>query len=87
VEDFWAIKTALFYTTNETGLLNKRFLICSKNIQISTGGILLNDKKVGIVFSFIFGSLTLLTVLILLIFSFFGEEIIEFLKDGFSEHY
>ena len=57
---------------------------CWKN---GIGGILLNDKKVGIVFSFIFGSLTLLTVLILLIFSFFGEEIIEFLKDGFSEHY
>lgn len=67
--------------------MNKRFLICSKNIQISIGGILLNDKKVGKVFSFIFGSLALLIVLLLLIFSFFGEEIIEFLKDGFSEDY
>ncbi|MGG0655307.1 hypothetical protein [Rummeliibacillus pycnus] len=47
----------------------------------------MNDKKVGKVFSFIFGSLALLIVLLLLIFSFFGEEIIEFLKDGFSEDY
>ncbi|MGE7110036.1 hypothetical protein [Lysinibacillus sp. NPDC047702] len=47
----------------------------------------MNDKKVGILFTFIFGSLTLLIVFILLFFSFFGEEILEFFKDGFSEDY
>ncbi|MGE7674208.1 hypothetical protein ACQKMV_11595 [Lysinibacillus sp. NPDC094403] len=47
----------------------------------------MNDKKIGIVFSLIFGSLAILLVSILLIFAFFGQEIIEFFRDGFSEKY
>jgi len=47
----------------------------------------LNDKKWGIVFSFIFGGLAIFLILILLTVSFFGQEIIEYLRDGFSEKY
>lgn len=47
----------------------------------------MNDKKIGIVFTLLFGSLALLIVFILLFFSFYGEEILEFFKDGFSEDY
>lgn len=56
---------------------NKRFI----------GGILLNNKRVGIIFSLIFGILTILIVLILLSIAFFGEEILEFFKDALSEDY
>lgn len=72
---------------NGRSFLKKRFYLDYK-IQIKVKeGSLLNDKKFGIVFTLIFGSLTLLIVFILLFFSFFGEEILEFFKDGFSEDY
>ncbi|NEU31943.1 hypothetical protein GN156_14315 [bacterium LRH843] len=45
----------------------------------------MDDKKVGIVFSIIFGSLILLFIIILLVLLFFGGEIKEIIKDGFSD--
>ncbi|MCL1694568.1 MULTISPECIES: hypothetical protein [unclassified Lysinibacillus] len=47
----------------------------------------MNDKKMGIVFSFIFGGLVIFLVFILLSVSFFGQEILEFFRDGLSEKY
>ncbi|MBD8521495.1 hypothetical protein [Lysinibacillus fusiformis] len=47
----------------------------------------MNNKKVGVIFSLIFGILTILIVLILLSIAFFGEEILEFFKDALSEDY
>ncbi|MGE7945540.1 hypothetical protein [Lysinibacillus sp. NPDC093688] len=37
----------------------------------------MNDNKMGIVFSFIFGSLAILIVVFLLSFAFFGKEILD----------
>ncbi|GAB0169158.1 hypothetical protein LSPCS325_25950 [Lysinibacillus sp. CTST325] len=59
------------------------FFIEEQNAGI--GEVLLNDKKWGIVFSFIFGGLAIFLILILLTVSFFGQEILEYLRDGFSE--
>lgn len=45
----------------------------------------MDDKKVGKVFSVIFGGLILLFVIVLLVVMLFGNEIREIIKDGFTD--
>ncbi|WP_071396285.1 hypothetical protein [Bacillus tuaregi] len=45
----------------------------------------MNDKKVGKAFSFIFGGILLLIILLLLGVMFFAEDIREYLRDHFRD--